>query len=94
MANKYDIVIIGAGPSGVFLAYELIKKNAKKKVLLIEQGRRVEERSCPIEKINKCAHKAKGRGRNSDSGHMPYHLGGTTGNTCSASRHGLLGLKF
>ena len=83
MANKYDIAIIGAGPSGVFLAYELIKKNAGKKVLMIEQGRKVEDRSCPIEKINKCA-KCKpfcnitsgfsGAGAFSDGKLLSYHL--------------------
>lgn len=83
MANKYDIVIIGAGPSGVFLAYELIKLNANKKVLMIEQGRSVENRSCPIEKVNKCM-KCKpfcnitsgfsGAGAFSDGKLLSYHL--------------------
>ena len=31
--NKYDLIIIGAGPSGIFMAYELIKLGNKKKVL-------------------------------------------------------------
>ena len=53
----YDLIVVGMGPSSVFLAYELIqlKKNINKKILLIEQGRRVEDRKCPIEKLGKCA---------------------------------------
>ena len=54
MENKYDIIVVGAGPSGVFCAYELIQKNKKQKILLIEQGRNIKERNCPIEKAGKC----------------------------------------
>ena len=54
--NKYDIVVIGAGPSAAFLAYEAIQLNKNKKILLIEQGKRVEDRNCPIEKLEKCVH--------------------------------------
>ena len=54
--NKYDIVVIGAGPSAAFLAYEAIQLNKNKKILLIEQGKRVEDRNCPIEKLGKCIH--------------------------------------
>lgn len=56
MANKYDVIVVGAGPSGAFLAYEMIQLDKTKKVLLIEQGRKVEDRNCPIEKIGKCVH--------------------------------------
>ena len=83
MSNKYDIVIIGAGPSGVFLAYELIKLNSNKKVLIVEQGKKVENRMCPIEKTNKCM-KCKpfcnitsgfsGAGAFSDGKLLSYHL--------------------
>ena len=52
--EKYDLIVIGMGPSSIFLAYELIQKNANKKVLLIEEGKRVEDRFCPIEKTGKC----------------------------------------
>jgi len=54
MGQKYDAIIIGAGPSGIFLAYELVQKGKHKNILLLEQGRRVEKRSCPIEKGGKC----------------------------------------
>ena len=52
--EKFDIIVIGMGPSSIFLAYEMIKQNKNKKILLIDQGKRVENRSCPIEKIGKC----------------------------------------
>jgi len=52
--KHYDIIVVGAGPSAAFLAYEVIQLGKNKKVLLIEQGKRVEDRNCPIEKIGKC----------------------------------------
>ena len=51
---KYDLIVIGMGPSAVFLAYELIQKNKAKNVLLIDQGKSVENRYCPMEKAGKC----------------------------------------
>jgi len=56
MNNYYDVIVVGAGPSAVFLGYEMIKKNSSKKVLIIEQGKSVDKRSCPIEKTGKCIH--------------------------------------
>ena len=56
MANKFDLIVVGMGPSSIFLAYELIQKHNAKNVLLIEEGKRVEERFCPIEKTGKCIH--------------------------------------
>ena len=53
---KFDVIVIGMGPSSVFLAYELIQKKNAKNVLLIEEGKRVEDRFCPIEKTGKCIH--------------------------------------
>ena len=52
--EKYDLIVIGMGPSSIFLSYELIQKNYNKKILLIEEGKRVEDRFCPIEKTGKC----------------------------------------
>ena len=54
--KNYDLIIVGAGPSGVFTAYELIQlgKNQSKKILLIEQGKPVDKRYCPVEKAGKC----------------------------------------
>lgn len=49
--KKYDVAIIGAGPAGLFCAYELKEKNPKIKVALIDKGHRAETRMCPM-KIN------------------------------------------
>lgn len=52
--KNYDVIIIGAGPSGIFCAYELIHTKPDLKVLLIEKGRRIENRQCPKRKTNVC----------------------------------------
>ncbi len=46
----YDVVIIGAGPSGLFTAYELITKNNELKVVIIDEGKKVDTRICPMNK--------------------------------------------
>jgi len=80
---KYDIIIIGMGPSSIFCAYELLRLNSNKKILLIEKGKKVEERICPISKTGKCL-KCKpicsiiggfsGAGAFSDGKLLSYHL--------------------
>ena len=45
-----DVVIIGAGPSGLFTAYELISKNKDLKVTILDEGRKVKTRVCPMNK--------------------------------------------
>ena len=47
----YDVIIVGAGPAGLFAAYELITKNEKLKVLLLDQGKFAENRICPMNKF-------------------------------------------
>ncbi len=54
MGSQYDIIIIGAGPSGIFCAYELIHKKPELKILLVEKGRRIENRVCPKRKTKVC----------------------------------------
>ena len=49
--KKYDVIIVGAGPAGLFAAYELITKNNKLKVLLLDQGKFAENRVCPMNKL-------------------------------------------
>ena len=44
----YDVVIVGAGPAGLFSAYRLLEKNKKLKVLLLDQGSFAEKRYCPM----------------------------------------------
>ncbi|WP_194192127.1 NAD(P)/FAD-dependent oxidoreductase [Clostridium chrysemydis] len=50
----YEVIIVGAGPAGIFTALEAIKREPNKKILLVEAGRRIDKRSCPKEKTNKC----------------------------------------
>lgn len=52
--SKYDTIIIGMGPSGVFCAYELIKLGKARNILLIEQGKRIEDRKCVSPEKGKC----------------------------------------
>jgi uncharacterized FAD-dependent dehydrogenase len=56
--TNYDIGIIGAGPAGIFAAYELIKLNPKLKIVMIEQGKNIYNRVCPIaeDKVESCIH--------------------------------------
>ncbi|PAB57746.1 NAD(P)/FAD-dependent oxidoreductase [Anaeromicrobium sediminis] len=51
---NYDVIIIGAGPSGIFTALELVRGGSHKKVLLIEKGRKIERRYCPKDKTKEC----------------------------------------
>lgn len=51
---KTDVVIVGAGPAGIFTALEMLKKGSKKKIVLVEKGRAIEQRSCPKNKTQKC----------------------------------------
>ena len=83
---KYDLVVVGMGPSAVFLAYELIQLNNYNNVLLIDQGKSIKKRNCPIEKAGKCL-KCKpycnitcgfsGAGAFSDGKLNSYHLSKT-----------------
>lgn len=47
---KYDVIIIGAGPAGLFSAYELITKNKNLKIAMLDKGFRVQNRICPMNK--------------------------------------------
>lgn len=53
---NYDVIIIGAGPGGIFSAYELVRLNPQLKVAVFEAGHALENRHCPIdgEKIKSC----------------------------------------
>lgn len=50
----YDVIVVGAGPSGIFTAYELIKNKSDLKILMIEKGRSIEKRICPKRKLGRC----------------------------------------
>ncbi len=49
-----NVLIIGAGPAGIFTAMELVRKGFGGKIVLAEKGRRLEERHCPKDKTGKC----------------------------------------
>ncbi len=49
-----DIVIVGAGPAGIFTALELIKKGSKQKIVMLDKGAAIENRSCPKSKTKQC----------------------------------------
>ena len=51
---KYDVVIIGAGPAGIFTALELVRNGSDKKILMVEKGKPVDKRHCPKAETGKC----------------------------------------
>lgn len=54
--RTYDVIVVGAGPAGIFTAYELTLKAPGARVLLVDKGHDIDHRSCPIleEKIKLC----------------------------------------
>ena len=53
---KFDVIIIGAGPGGIFSAYELVKQNPSLKIAVFEAGHALNKRHCPIDgkKVKSC----------------------------------------
>ena len=51
---KTDVLIVGAGPAGIFTALELIRKGSKKSITILEKGKAVEKRHCPKDKTGRC----------------------------------------
>jgi len=51
---KYDVLIVGAGPAGIFTALEMIKNRQDKKILILEKGSPIDKRHCPKEKTKVC----------------------------------------
>ena len=51
---KTDILIIGAGPAGIFTAIELRRLGCRKRITIVEKGKAVEDRSCPKAQTQKC----------------------------------------
>lgn len=59
---NYDVIIVGAGPAGIYAAYELMIKSPDLKVLLVDKGNDIYHRRCPIleHKLEKCPINKKG----------------------------------
>ena len=55
MSNMYDVIIVGAGPGGIFCAYELKEQKPELRVLLLEKGHSIEKRYCPKRKTRHCS---------------------------------------
>lgn len=55
---KYDVIIVGAGPGGIFSAYELIRQKPELKIAVFEAGNELKKRKCPIDgnKVKSCIH--------------------------------------
>ena len=51
---KYDVIIVGAGPCGIFTAMEMKKMNPEKKIIILEKGNSIEKRTCPKRKTSFC----------------------------------------
>ncbi len=49
-----DVVIVGAGPGGIFTALEMLRRGSKKKIVMVEKGRELTRRSCPKSKTGVC----------------------------------------
>lgn len=62
MKKNYDCIVVGAGPMGIYCAYELMKKGDNLNILLIDKGSDIYHRHCPIldKKIKKCPTNSKG----------------------------------
>ena len=54
--NRFDVIIIGAGPGGIFSAYELMKSKRNLNVAVFDMGNSLEKRKCPIDgdKVKSC----------------------------------------
>ncbi|NHM29316.1 NAD(P)/FAD-dependent oxidoreductase [Neobacillus terrae] len=70
METNYDVIVVGAGPAGIFTCYELTLKKPEAKILLIDKGHDIYRRNCPIlqKKIEKCPPAA---GRKEFAGCLP-----------------------
>jgi len=53
-SKNYHVIIVGAGPSGIFCAYKLITENKNLKILMLEKGNPIEKRICPKRETGKC----------------------------------------
>ena len=51
---RCDLVIIGAGPAGIFTALQLIRRGSRRHIIMVEKGAAIEKRHCPKDKTGRC----------------------------------------
>lgn len=56
MQTRFDAIIIGAGPAGIFTAMELTALRPESHVLIVDTGRAISSRSCPARQLGHCVH--------------------------------------
>ena len=54
MNQEYDVIVVGAGPAGIFTALELAQKRPNTSILLVDMGRTIDHRNCPARTLNRC----------------------------------------
>src|SRR5690606_41350270 len=54
MKDRYDVVVVGAGPAGIFTALELTRLNSNASILMVDKGRSIEKRVCPARQTGVC----------------------------------------
>lgn len=57
---NYDLIIVGAGPAGIFTAMEMLRNGSQDKILLVEKGKPVEKRHCPKSEVGHCVNCKQG----------------------------------
>lgn len=75
---NFDVIVVGAGPCGIYLTYELLEKNPELKVLLLDKGKDIYHRTCPIlaGKIKQCPQDIYGKSECYPSCSMTSGFGG------------------
>lgn len=56
VSHQYDVVVVGAGPAGIFTALELSEKKPAARILIVDTGREILKRTCPARKTGRCVH--------------------------------------
>ena len=52
----YDLIVVGAGPAGIFTALETLNLKPDARLLIVDEGLHIDHRSCPARKLGKCVH--------------------------------------
>ena len=93
--REFDVVVVGAGPAGIFTALELQKGSPNARVLIVDAGSSIDRRNCPARRTGKCVGctpcaimqgwPARARSRTASSP-FPRRWAATCPITCRASR--------